>query len=536
MATESSPPTAAPAVTPIKTLVLDAGPLLSLTPLRNLATRYLTTPAVLAELRDVNARDHWERLKLLAGVDVEVREPDALSMTKVMAWAKHTGDVAVLSRTDMGVIALTYAAEVEMNGFANIREVPGKVPVGSTTPSSSQPAPSTAGASSAATTVPKAPSVNPWKVAPPPEVPQPMLNEAQEDAFPTLQSAAPKDSDITEKMNGMSITEKRDSTARDPAPESQHTTEESTTLKQADGEITRVNKREQVYAEEDDEVFSNNDVNGDSDDSDSDDAEWITPENVVTHKAQDLGLAPAVASNYSAEGVFQPSGKTRKDRGRKGKGKPVAQHVGKPLDVACMTGDYAVQNVLMQIGLNLVGSGGKKIAQVKSWVLRCHACFKVCKDPSKKFCPSCGSPSLIRASVTTTGGSTPTTQIHLKQNYQYRTRGTRYAIPEPKMGSAKGQKVGGSGLILREDQKEFMVGMRREDIRRQKEERQLEKAAKAQAEGKGKGLGSWNDPDWIPEILAVGMSGKGRHTSSGENLPQIGHGRRNPNQVRKTRK
>lgn len=63
------------------------------------------------------------------------------------------------------------------------------------------------------------------------------------------------------------------------------------------------------------------------------------------------------------------------------------------------------------------------------------------------------------------------------------------------MGSAKGQKAGGTGLILREDQQEFMRGMRSEDIRRQKEERQLERAAKAQAEGKGKGLGSWNDPD-----------------------------------------
>lgn len=86
MATESSsqaqPEATSTTVTPIKTLILDAGPLLSLTPLRNLATRYLTTPAVLAELRDVNARDHWERLKLLAGVEVEVREPDALSMTK----------------------------------------------------------------------------------------------------------------------------------------------------------------------------------------------------------------------------------------------------------------------------------------------------------------------------------------------------------------------------------------------------------------------------------------------------------------------
>lgn len=70
------------AVTPVKTLILDAGPLLSLTPLRNLATKYLTTPAVLAELRDVNARDHWERLKLLQDIDVEVRDPDAVSMSK----------------------------------------------------------------------------------------------------------------------------------------------------------------------------------------------------------------------------------------------------------------------------------------------------------------------------------------------------------------------------------------------------------------------------------------------------------------------
>jgi RNA-binding protein NOB1 len=76
------------------------------------------------------------------------------------------------------------------------------------------------------------------------------------------------------------------------------------------------------------------------------------------------------------------------------------------------------------------------------------------------------------------------------------------------MGSAKGQKAGGTGLILREDQKEFMNGMRREDIRRQKEERQLERAAKAQAEGKGKGLGAWNDPDVSRAVLLVAIFAK----------------------------
>lgn len=67
------------------------------------------------------------------------------------------------------------------------------------------------------------------------------------------------------------------------------------------------------------------------------------------------------------------------------------------------------------------------------------------------------------------------------------------------MGSAKGQKHGGTGLILREDQQEFQNGVRREEIRRQKEDRALEKVMKAQQEGKG-GFGGavgggWNDPD-----------------------------------------
>ncbi len=63
------------------------------------------------------------------------------------------------------------------------------------------------------------------------------------------------------------------------------------------------------------------------------------------------------------------------------------------------------------------------------------------------------------------------------------------------MGSAKGQKKGGSGLILREDQREYQDGMRRETIRREKEERKLDKAVKAMEDGKGTGTGNWNDPD-----------------------------------------
>jgi hypothetical protein len=40
-------------------------------------------------------------------------------------------------------------------------------------------------------------------------------------------------------------------------------------------------------------------------------------------------------------------------------------------------------------------------------------------------------------------------------------------------------------------------------------------------------------PQWLPEIITVGMSGKGRQSSQG--MPSIGHGRRNPNQARRKR-
>lgn len=66
----------------IRTLVLDAAPLLSLTPLRGLAQKYITTPQVVNELKDKRAREHFEQLSLTEGVEVEVRYPDALSLAK----------------------------------------------------------------------------------------------------------------------------------------------------------------------------------------------------------------------------------------------------------------------------------------------------------------------------------------------------------------------------------------------------------------------------------------------------------------------
>lgn len=89
----------------------------------------------------------------------------------------------------------------------------------------------------------------------------------------------------------------------------------------------------------------------DPSESDDGEGEWITPSNVAVHKSRAMGLTP------SASG--------------KGKAK-----VRETIAVGCMTADFAMQNVLLQMGLSLVGLEGKRIDRVKTWVLRCHACFK----------------------------------------------------------------------------------------------------------------------------------------------------------------
>lgn len=65
-----------------RNLVLDAGPLLMLSPLRGLAETFLTVPQVLGELKDNRAREHFEKLGLIAGVNVRVQSPDPESLAQ----------------------------------------------------------------------------------------------------------------------------------------------------------------------------------------------------------------------------------------------------------------------------------------------------------------------------------------------------------------------------------------------------------------------------------------------------------------------
>eukprot|EP00980_Cylindrotheca_fusiformis_P024540 scaffold12032_cov34-Cylindrotheca_fusiformis.AAC.1 len=88
--------------------------------------------------------------------------------------------------------------------------------------------------------------------------------------------------------------------------------------------------------------------------------------------------------------------------------------VGPPISqrTACTTTDFAMQNVLLQMGLLLLSvDDGRKIRRLQSWVYRCGACFRVHTDSEFKagnntgsnnnkmkrlFCSHCGSDMMQR--------------------------------------------------------------------------------------------------------------------------------------------
>lgn len=92
----------------------------------------------------------------------------------------------------------------------------------------------------------------------------------------------------------------------------------------------------------------------DPSDEDDGEGEWITPTNVGLHKSRALDMLPSADESKG--------------------GKKEEQVLA-----GCMTADFAMQNVLLQMGLSLVGTEGKRIRKLKTWVLRCHACFKYVK-------------------------------------------------------------------------------------------------------------------------------------------------------------
>eukprot|EP00833_Pecoramyces_ruminatium_P006315 jgi/Orpsp1_1/1180347/evm.model.c7180000073040.1 len=137
---------------------------------------------------------------------------------------------------------------------------------------------------------------------------------------------------------------------------------------------------------------------------------------------------------------------------------------------------------------------------------------------SKKFCPQCGHDTLIRTSVSIDKNGNKI--YHLKKNFNYRLRGTKYSIPT----YVGGQNA--NNIILSEDQNEYQKALKQQKFKARKEK-----------------VVDLLDPDYLNTLFTgedsklnsrnKGKTRKTRNDYTGDII--IGYGRRNPNERRRRR-
>ena len=430
----------------IHTVVLDTGSIIknepSVSTLLSQAECLITPPSILPEIKDAATRSRMEStLKPF----LNTRAPSPASIKFVMDFARRTGDLAVLSKPDVQIIALAYEIECERNGGDwRLRKVPGQKRVNGAPPAKTKPESSRPVESLEATSSEFACGNNiDGSLPEDSHVPE---NEAPTDAvFGNIEHNPGKDTAEQE---------------RDPIDEIAEQVEDSSLENDQPPETEIESKIDSAHTSAESQ-----------DDSDSDG--WITPSNLKKKQAEEK-----TSSSTPAE---EP----------------------KVVQVGVLTTDFAMQNVILQMNLNLLSPSMTRVKHMKTFVLRCHACFQVTKELSKQFCPRCGQPSLTRVSCST--NSNGEFKLHLKKSFQWNNRGDRYSIPKPVHGSSNGRvKGGGKGgwgneLILAEDQKEYR------------------KAAKDEKKMKERSL---MDEDYLPSILTGdrGRSGGRIKVGAGKNI------------------
>ncbi|XP_028299039.1 RNA-binding protein NOB1 [Gouania willdenowi] len=382
----------------VEHVVADAGAFLKRTPLQDIGKNIYTLKDVVDEIRDKATR----RSLAVLPYELNFKEPHPEHIRHVTEFSKKTGDYPSLSATDIKVLALTFQLELEHVGAEHLKSEPDtKVNIRSTQRH--------------------------------PEAP---VNIA---GFHLPSKKSQDDSDVrkkqTEEQSGNQSSSSSSSSSqqfnsfqfwREPVqslnddlldlldistPDKHKQMDTQTTF--ADTDSQNFNSfqfwREPVQMLDDellgllsggaatDKSDDDNKENEPEDDED-DGGGWITPSNIQQVKMESTDwTAPA------------------------------------DVTVGCLTTDFAMQNVLIQMGLHVLSVNGMLIKQARSYILRCHACYRTTSNMNKVFCPHCGNQTLKKVAVTVNEDGS--TLMHFSKNPKVlNPRGLRHSLPLPRGG------------------------------------------------------------------------------------------------------
>jgi len=451
-------------------------------PSENESVEFTTCNDVLKEIKDEQTRLYVDNLPF----KLNCEDPSDSALKFVSTFAKETGDYKSLSGTDIRVIALAYSIIQKRNETQYWRKSPPELI--EFKPTWAKPT-----NKKEEKTKPKVEEDDEegWEVVEKKSKPKKkkFRRNIKKDFYPEafLNDLAsnkknnhndPENKDTKETEPGKEVKEDeileeiipQNTEKKEILPESalEETHEESI---EKPSEENNVNE-DDILVQKDTAETVESDENSEEDDCDD---EWITPDNLNTYLlAQD-------DQGHDNEKVEDNSSK---------------------ISVEVVTSDFAMQNVLMQIGIPWVSLEGVEIRQIKRFKLRCDGCKEINQRVDIEFCQKWGGHTLRKVSVfaSSNGKITFFKGKRLKKN----NRGVQYSIPVPKSGRDS------HAMILREDQ--LWIGQNK-----------LKMKEKLREEDRVKNkIG-----DHFNDYVSFEHAKKNEKTTGGETT--FGYGRKNPN-------
>ncbi|XP_013174076.1 PREDICTED: RNA-binding protein NOB1 [Papilio xuthus] len=320
------------------------------------------------EVIDEITNDRQRRKLVVLPYDINVKDVFTENIKFVTDFSKKTGDYTSLSATDIKVIALTYQLEKEKVGTEHLKS-------------------------------------------------EPTMQKTIKVSGLSNFNLHPESKDNVENKEEKEFPDNNEANSSDVEKSNENLLKQNETLECENKFSVNTEEKEKELAEDIAEQIKNIDLKDDSelnnvmvkvsdeeedseseDETDSDGEEWITPSNLA-QKKKDMEM-----------GEFEE----------------------KNVEVACITSDFAMQNVLKQIGLNVTAIDGRIIRQLRTFIFRCTTCFKTTSVMTKLFCSKCGHATLKKVAVSVDDEGNQ--HIHINGRKPLTARGKRFSLPTPKGG------------------------------------------------------------------------------------------------------
>jgi RNA-binding protein NOB1 len=407
-------------------VVVDANAIVKGIRLERLAEEAVTIPEVLREIKDRQARHTLATLPF----ELKVRDPDEESIKAVRRFARLTGDLGALSDPDVRCIALHLTLEKEAHGLAHVRSEPPplvlskhkhnkqtKQPGWDYVPDTDAWAELDAMNAEAERSAEEVASrMASASLAEAPEKPAPLPATAllALEMKERLEKKRAKERETRALLGEDKGAEPAEAAEGDEKNDEKNDDDDDGGWEQNVSRTTRIRRAKR--AERQREAAEKEVAEKAEKASEVDLREVPTATETVatdTARVADLNAAADASAAFFrgdeiavATDEVDEDDEDDEDESASGSSEEEEEEDFESTVVSA-TGDYAMQNVILQMGLRLTTPDGMRVSELRRWVLRCHACGDVTKQTTRVFCAKCGNATLqkVQHTVGRTGRS-----------------------------------------------------------------------------------------------------------------------------------